>query len=700
MADFFWWSLIGLLLVPLLAILLRKKERKAYLWYFLALMLLLQVIIGVEVAWQGSWVSLGSMNGWLEFGRWGFAISPLAGWMFALIGLIGFITSLYAARLNDGLSGSGMLMASLIAVQYIFTSLLLVSQNAIPFLIGWEGMSLGAYAYILTDHQSRKTRHAAFITLTVSELGFLALILAFIIASPSGALNISHIQQVLANDPSWYQDIIFLLGLFGFGVKSGVLPVQLWMPRAYQVTPFHLNAILGGGLLNMGLFGVLLFYSVMEKLSSGLGVFLVVIGAIAVFIGALYALIESKIRMILASSSIENVGFMVISLGLAILFEAHHLPYFAGVAMVAMMFQLTSHALAKALAFLTSSEVYRRSGIDDIDQLGGLLPQAKGLSLAFAVACLSLAAVAPFSGFSAEWLTLQSMLQVYRGLSPIGEFFVVLSGILAALGAAMSLSSFLRLFSHLFTGKSRRLDSYVERRAYQLRPSGVLGLTILSVVVALIGFYPTPILQLVATIISTLLPHSSVFGQMVPNVFTDPAANQTLLSLGGGWFSFLPAPGLVVQPASGISSIAPTYLLWWFAFFMLIGFLASRLMRKKSNPFSTRHVLSWNGGKSLRSPAHQYTATAFSNPHRMFFATLLQFQVKRTVIEGTELAPAAIRVETTVTPWLQSAIYAQPIRMVRSWLSRITRLQHGRLWGYVLTALFFILLLLLSTLIL
>ena len=83
----------------------------------------------------------------------------------------------------------------------------------------------------------------------------------------------------------------------------------------------------------------------------------------------------------------------------------------------------------------------------------------------------------------------------------------------------------------------------------------------------------------------------------------------------------------------------------------------------------------------------------------MFFATFLRFQVKRNILEGTELAPTVVTVETTVKPWLQSAIYAKPIRFLRTWTGKVTRLQHGSLWGYVFTVLVFLLLLLLSTLI-
>ncbi len=698
MIDLFWVTVLLLIAIPLLAAAAWKQlKSRTFIWYVLSAVLCLQVILGVLAIRVTHPVNLLQMLGLLGFGRWTFALLPFSGWIMAMLALIGLITTLYTAPLKETVPGSGLLMATIVAVQYLFSMFLVVSQNAIPFLIAWEGMSLCAYAYILTDHRARKARHAAFVTLAVSELGFLALILAFIMsASPTGSMDLLSMSQVIMHFPIGYQVTIFLLGFFGFGVKSGVLPVQMWMPRAYEVTPNHLSAILAGGLLNLGLFGIITFYSLFTTLPTGLGVFLIILGSLAVFLGAMYALIETRIRMILAFSSIENVGFMVISLGLAIAFAASGNRYFASVALVAMMFQLTSHALAKALAFLTTGGIFRRFGILSIDQLGGLWSQAKGLASAFLLACLSLAAVAPFSGFTAEWLTLQSMLQVYRSLSSLEQFLVVLAGVLTALGAAMSMSAFLRLFAHTMTGKLRQ-PLVLTLPATSLGASGVLGVTLLSIVLAWIGLYPTGILPAIGTIVTSLPPHIMVVNAMIPNVFPNPLGNQTLVQLGGGWLSFLPALGFVIQPAAGVSSIAPTYILWWFFCFMALALLIKKISRLHRHGFATRSVVAWNGGKPISSSSYQYTASAFSNPHRMFFATLLRFKVRRTVLVGTPDAPTVIHVETSVRPWLQSAIYAKSIRTLRSWAKLFLRVQHGYLWGYVFTALVAVLLMLWST---
>lgn len=694
MNELFWISVIYFLVIPIAGFTIYNAKSKPWLWLSIAVGNLAQVVFGFLAIARGGAVFLGQMPGVKPFGTWEFAVDPLAGWLFIILGVIGIASTVYASGKKNHAPGTGVFILSIVSIQFVFTSFLLVAQNALPFLIAWEGMSLCAYAFILTDHRARRVRHAAFVTLTISELGFLALVIAFIAAAASsGSLDFTQIHLALLHDPISYRTIVFALALLGFGTKSGVLPVQMWMPRAYSVTPPHLNAMLAGGLLNLGLFGILKMYSLSGPLPVGWGIFILLLGACAVFLGALYAAIATNLRMILAFSSIENVGFMLISLGLAIAFARTNAYVFAGVAMSAFILQMTSHALAKALSFLAVGEVMQFSRSENLDDLGGLFHTAPGVAVALLIGSLSLAAVAPFSGFTAEWLTLQTMLQAYRSFSPIEQFLVVLAGALSAIGAAMALTAFLRLFAFIFTGKARNVQYMTRAR----RPSFAvgIGMGLLAVVSALYGFFPTAALVAIEKVVASMPPYGNLLGKMVPDVFTHPGNNALLVSLGGRMLHFLPMQGAVIQPAAGVSSISATYIVWWFLFFGLLALVLSWLMRRQRNPYGNRVVPAWIGGKSDFSPQAQYSATAFTNPHRMFFATLLRFTVKREVVAGLAMIPTSIRVETHVSPWLQSSIYTSLIRRGRKLLGKIIHIQHGYLWGYVFLMLFVLVVLLL-----
>ena len=683
MPSLFWFSVVWFLLILATSFWFRKGNvSPRWQWGALVIGSLLQVVLGAWGLVAHATSEISSLPGIPPFGTWIFSFDPLASLMFVILGLTGVISSLYAiGQSQRSLPGTGWASASMVALQFVFTSFLLTAQDAIPLLIAWEGMSLSAYAYIGTRHEVRRVRQVAFVTLAVSEIGFLALVIAVVLAAPiSGSLSFAALHASLVYQSPAIRDIVLVLGLIGFGVKSGVLPMQIWMPRAYDVTPAHLNVLLAGGLLNLGIFGILRVVDWVGMVSSIWGILFVLIGAIAVFLGALYAVMERRIGMLLAYSSIENVGFMVIGIGLFISFKATHASIFAAVALFAVLVQMVSHSLAKSVCFLSAGELQRRTGTSDLNALGGLYRQMPVVATGFLVGSLTLAAVAPFSGFIAEWLTLQSMLQAYRTLSGFEQTLVILAGALTALGSALAFTAFLRLFAFLFSGELRQpMISNHLRRTGGSRTAQI-AILILASLSALYGFFPTSLMHTFGTIVAFLESSTNPVGNVVPNVFHQPGQFAQLVALGGNLLSFLPMPSAVVQPGAGVSSIAPTYLLGWFLMFSL---LAYAIQRGLGGPFQTRTVRPWTGGQIDDPATAQYSATAYSNPYRMFFASLLNFGVHRTVASGTSLLPRRVSVRTRMTLWLQSTIYQRWIAWIRKHLAVVQRMQHGYLWGYL-----------------
>ena len=680
-----FWTSVGLLAAVICALPAAARARKlrGALWTALAAANLLQFLFGLAGLAAGRILPLADLPGVGPFGAWRFAADPLGSLLFVILGLIGAAAAVYAAgHARFRQPGTGLTFIGIVAAQYLFTSFLLTAQNGLPLLIAWEAMSLCAYAYVLVHHRERRVRQAAFVTLVASEFGFLLLVAAFVAAAaPGGSLALGQMQAALAQRPEAVRTAIFLLGLFGFGVKSGVLPMQLWMPSAYDAAPPHLNAILAGALLNLGLFGILRVYALTAPLPVPLGVAVVGLGAAGVFSGALFAVTAVRVRRVLAYSSIENVGFMVIALGLAISFGQTGALLFAGVALTALMVQMVSHALAKALCFLSMGEVSRRSDTADLDRLGGMWRTFPGAAAAFLVGALTLAAAAPFSGFVSEWLIFQAMFQAYRGLTGLEQAFIAVFGALAAIGAALAFTTFLRLFAFAFTGRAR--DEAALARAVRERASAVAvaGTWLLAAASAIYGFFPTAWLDGLNRAAALLPPHARVFRAMVPDVFLHPAANALLVSLGGTLFSFLPLPGAAVEPGAGVAIISPTYVLWWFLVFAACAFAVARALRR--SPYRRRRVRAWMGGRALAAADAQYTAAAYANPYRMYWASLLRFRVRRLTVSGDANLPLSIAVDAQVSPWLRHDIYRPALRRARRVLTRIHHIQHGYLWGYL-----------------
>ncbi|QSO47217.1 proton-conducting transporter transmembrane domain-containing protein [Alicyclobacillus mengziensis] len=245
-----YWSSTGLFLVLSIAGLLigRTKSSGIWRWGLLAVGTLLQLILGVwGLTLPARQVYLATVPGIFPFGTWTFALDPLGLLVMAVLGLVGTLASLYGLSENQkGRRGTGPISSSLVALQFVFTSFLLTAQSAIPMLIAWEGMSLCAYGFIATYHEVRQVRKIGFVTLAVSEVGFLALVIAVVISAPAtGVMTFHALHTSLAGQSAILRTVVLVLGFIGFGVKSGVLPMQMWMPRAYHVTPPHLNVLLG-----------------------------------------------------------------------------------------------------------------------------------------------------------------------------------------------------------------------------------------------------------------------------------------------------------------------------------------------------------------------------------------------------------------------------------------------------------------------
>ncbi|MCL6452583.1 MAG: hypothetical protein K6T78_03025 [Alicyclobacillus sp.] len=662
-------------------------------WLWVGVGCLLQAAVGVSGLALHTSVTLWTLPAIPVFGSWTFRVDPLSSLLLLLLGVIGATAACVAADLaRHRRAGTGRTMAMVTALQFLFTSFLVTATDAVPFLIAWEAMSLCAYGYLLPQHHHRPSRRAAYVTVVVSELGFLLLVLAFLLSAPlqdvsSTGLSghpfaFTVLQAHLSTTSPDLRNTVFGLALMGFGAKSGILPLQAWMPEAYDAAPPHLNAILAGGLLNLGLFGVLRVLAVSPP-TLVIGIAVLWLGVAAVFAGALFAVIENRMRRLLAYSSVENVGWMVISIGLAISFADRHNAADANLAMMGLLVQMVSHGMAKALAFLTAGEVSRRAGTSDLDHLGGLLGEMPALGVSFLFSCLTLAAVAPFSGFVSEWMTLQGMLQVYRSLTPALQVVVTLGGMVAAAGSALAMTTFLKLFAFAMTGQRRW--SVTRLTSSQTGRLTGFGIGILTVLCALYGWFPTFSMSAYEHVITAVVRHPESLTDIVPNVAGGPHVNATIVSLGGAVPPFLPAPGLVIQPADFVATIGPTYVLGWFIVWAAFGLLLIWLPRRRA--YRTRVVPAWLGGREHRAAQSQYTSSAYANPYRMLWAGLLRYRIDRQWTAGVPEVPRRLVVRRAISLWLSAEPWRPVVRQMRRGISAIRRWQHGQLWGYLLTIL-------------
>ncbi len=404
------------------------------------------------------------------------ALDGLSAWFLLLLGLTGGSASFYAMAHPAGPPGALPPFPLFLAGM----ALALVAADVFSLLFGFEVMSLASWALLAADHQQPENRRAARLYLMMASLSAACLVPAFgLLAGHAGGFSFASLRA--APPSGWLAGGVLLLGLLGAGSKAGLAPLNSWLQWAYPAAPTHVTALMSGAMAKVAIY-------VLARLLLDLcgpaqpmwwGVPLLVVGAGSAVLGALRANLEGDVKLVLACSSIENIGLITIGLGLALAFRGADLGPLAMLAASAALLHALNHGVFKTLLFLVAGSVLHRAGSRRIDRLGGLIhamPVTAGCAL---VGMAAAAALPPLSGFASEWLLLQALLAGWR-VGDIGfQVLATAAGALAAMAAALSAAAMLRLFGLVFLGRPRtprgagaREVSRMERLALLL-PAGL-----------------------------------------------------------------------------------------------------------------------------------------------------------------------------------------------------------------------------------
>lgn len=582
-------------------------------------------------------------------------------------------------------------------------ALILMANDAPLFLISWECMSILCFLLINFELQSQSDKTAGYIMLAMSEAGFLAVVIAFLVLGRGAAdfsfSALSAAAGSLSRPALWSA---FVLGFFGFGVKAGLVPVNFWLPRSYTSAPPVFIPVFAGVTLNLGFYGILRLNADLIHASYGTGVLALITGSITALVGILYATTDRDMKTMLAHSSIENAGIIVAALGAFLIYRASAEPVAAAIALSAALYHMLNHSIYKTLLFQGTAHVEAVTGTRDMDQLGGLSRLLPGLSALFLVGCLAISAVPPFNGFVSEWLTLQSLLRSAVLGSTSVRIVFALCGAALALTAALAVTCFVKTYAMNFLGPCRGgWEPQLRTRKGSLFP-----LAYLAVACLLLGILPTYVLPALNRAVEPLAG-ASIATALVQPFFTANAGNKELpqaflqdfhnigAQSGRG---VVPGRGLVVllrgakanpvvfamSTAYAFAALAMLLLLTWFAI--------TWLTRRRS---VVRRPL-WAGGIPRLLPQMTYTATGFSNPVRVVFQAIFQPNItedtRQTVAVHFRTAIHRQREEAHVV----DRIFLRPVGTAMRAVARfLAGMHHGRLNAYVGYVLAFLLLILL-----
>ncbi|MBB3387753.1 formate hydrogenlyase subunit 3/multisubunit Na+/H+ antiporter MnhD subunit [Rhizobium sp. BK275] len=592
-----------------------------------------------------------------------FRIDALAAFFLMVVNLGGVLSALYALGYGRHEHAPRRVLPFFPAF-LAGMNLVVLADDAFTFLISWEFMSLASWALVMAHHRDADNRKAGYVYIVMASFGTLVLLLAFgLLAGSAGDYGFAAMRGS-AHTP-FAVGLALILLLLGAGSKAGLVPLHAWLPLAHPAAPSHVSALMSGVMTKVAVYGFIrVVFDLLGMPTWWSGIVVLIIGSGSAVLGILQALMESDMKRLLAYSTIENIGVIFVSLGLALAFKANGMELAAALALTAALFHVLNHSFFKSLLFFGAGAVLTATGERNMDKLGGLIHRMPVTSVVFLVGCVAISALPPFNGFVSEWLAFQAILQSPAVPQWGLKILVPAVGGILALSAALAAACFVKTFGVTFLGRPRTSTA---EQAVEVDRFSLTAMSVLAALCLLAGILPGIVIDGLAPVTLSLI------GDRMP-VQTDIP-----------WLSIVP----IVESRSSYNGL----LVFLFTLFSasLTAYLIHRFASR-----GLRRAPAWDCGFPEISPATQYTASSFAQPVRRVFGTLV-FRAREKVDMPApgDLRPARFVVETHDLIW--EGLYLPIIGAVGFAAEKLNHLQFLTIRRYlslVFLALVFLLLML------
>ena len=616
-------------------------------------------LAGLVLAWLGVeavWLPAAQMT--LPLGMpdlpFHLRLDPLAAFFLLLLGSVAAGISVYAAGFFRTETPGRL---ALIGLQYhVFLAsmaFVILADDAYLFMVAWETMALSSYFLVTTDHQQPAIRSAGFLYLLIAHLGALAILLCFGVMHGGLGDYTFDALRAAALEPKW-ATVAFLLAFFGFGAKAGMIPLHVWLPEAHPAAPSPVSALMSGIMIKTAIYGMVrVIYDLIGGVRWEWGMLVLVVGAATTLFGVLYALMQHDLKLLLAYHSVENIGIILLGLGMSMVFIGFGHPAAGILGLIAALYHTLNHAVFKGLLFLGAGSILHSAKLRNLNEMGGLIRGMPKTAFYFLIGALSISALPPLNGFVSEWLTFQTALQapvlqngVVRSLLPLFAAVLALAGALTAM-------CFVKVYGVAFLGRPRQPGHGVAAPAggHDAGNMERFGMAWLAAGCFVLGLFPAPFLLMLNRV------GVSLTGQGLSNE-----------ALESNWLWLVPT-------ASAQASYSPVIFL-----IVIIGVtLLTFLLVRRFYHGRVRFADPWDCGFPAQTPRMQDTADAFGQPIRHVFGPV--FLIQRHMPKPDDSAPRfSLKIEDR--HWV--LLYLPVARLVAYLSSKIGLLQRGRISIYLL----------------
>ena len=586
---------------------------------------------------------------WLQISPFALKIDMVSAFFLVPVFVISAISALYSFQYLDdkkraaGVANNYFFFAALI----LSMALVVCADNMLTFALAWEFMSVSSFFLVIYDVQKKKTRDAGYMYFIFTQAGALFIFAGFgFIYAHTGSFSFEQIAAI----PESSKLVAFILILIGCGSKAGIMPLHVWLPYAHPAAPSHVSAVMSGVMIKMGIYGIVRFYLLLEPTSVLFGQIVIVLGIISGILGAVYAIGKQDIKSMLAYSSVENIGIILLGLGIGMLGAASDNMTMTAFGFAGGLLHVFNHSIFKSLLFMGAGSVLHQAKTGNSNLLGGLMKKMPLTGRTMLIGSVSISGLPPFNGFISEFLIYYGAI---NGLSLHGVSFVfsLLALISLAVIGALAAAAFTKFIGIVFLGEPR------SNKAANATEAGLLMGTSLAILAAsclIIGIWPCYFVQ--AAFQTT---------RAIPLV-ADFKATQ-----------FLPI----------MTNIARTG-----ALFLLLFIVVAVIRRVLYIGKDVSSSETWGCGFSQSTVRMQYTGTSYADTIIDFFRPFTQVQKEYSGID--EIFPGkttySSKIHDSAETWLHTII----IRPILFLLGQLRWLQHGNIQVYIGYIVFAVLILL------
>ena len=379
------------------------------------------------------------------------------------------------------------------------TEAIFLSADLYTTFVFFEIMSLCSYVWVAQDESAGSLR-AGGTYLAVAVIGGMVMLMGiFLLYHQVGTLMIHELAAACAGKKPYAAALCMLVG---FGAKAGAYPIHIWLPKAHPVAPAPASSLLSGILTKTGIFGILVISCQILAHDEVWGTLILLIGVITMFLGALLALFSVNFKRTLACSSVSQIGFILVGVGMMGLLGEHNTLAARGT-----FLHMVNHSMFKLILFLVAAVIYQNTHKLDLNDIRGFGRRKPGLCFCYLMGALGIGGFPGWSGYVSKTLLHESIVEYVHGMAH-GEFlsrfftegsmtciewiFLLSGGLTVAYMCKLFVVVFLEENNDPALGKR-----YSEKKKY-LNPISGAMLAVVALLIPVMGMLPQATMDVMA----------------------------------------------------------------------------------------------------------------------------------------------------------------------------------------------------------